>query len=128
MHCGLELSVGFGKAFGIKGMDQAEFQDWLSATGRLTSAQRAKAADALSPDADEKRSVATLERGIGKSRICPRCGEDGAVRKDVARGLVRYLCKSCERTFNAVTGTPLQGLHKKECWLSLGNPWRKARR
>lgn len=35
MHCRFRLSVGFGKAFGIKGMDQAEFQDWLSAAGKM---------------------------------------------------------------------------------------------
>ena len=92
-------------------MDRAEFQDWLSAAGRLTSAQRAEAADALSIDADEKRSVAAVERSVG---------EGGAVRKGMAHGLMRYLCKSCGRTFNAVTGTPLQGLHKKECGLSFG--------
>ena len=38
-------------------MDRAEFQNWLSAAGRLTSAQRAKAADALSIDANEKTSA-----------------------------------------------------------------------
>ena len=42
---------------GIKGMDRAEFQDWLAAANRRTSAQRAKAADALSIDANEKRSA-----------------------------------------------------------------------
>ena len=68
-------------------MDQAEFQHWLSATSRLTSAQRAEAADALSNDADEKGSVAAVERSVGESRICPRCGESGAVRKGMARGL-----------------------------------------
>lgn len=46
-------------------MDQAEFQDWLSEAGRLTSAQRAKAADALSTDTDEKISVAAVDRGVG---------------------------------------------------------------
>ena len=101
-------------------MDQAEFQDWLSASDRLTAAQRAEAARALSTDADEERSVAAVERSVGESRICPRCGEGGAVRKGRTRGLWRYLCKSCGRTFNAVTGTPLQGLHKKERWLSFG--------
>ena len=69
---------------------------------------------------DEKISVAAVERSVGDSRICPRCGEGGAVRKGMARGLMRYLCKSCGRTFNAVTGTPLQGLRKKERWLSYG--------
>ena len=95
-------------------MDQAEFQD------RLTAAKRAEAARALSTEADEERSVAAVERGVGESRICPRCGEGSAVRKGKARGLWRYLCKSCGRTFNAVTGTPLLGLHKKERWLSFG--------
>ena len=120
MHCRFMLWIEYGKAFGIKTMDQAEFQDWLSASDRLTAAQRAEAARALSTDADEERSVAAVERSVGESRICPRCGEGGAVRKGRTRGLWRYLCKSCGRTFNAVTGTPLQGLHKKERWLSFG--------
>ena len=42
------------------------------------------------------------------------------MRKGMERGLWRYLCKSCGRTFNAVTGMPLKGLHKKESWLSFG--------
>ena len=37
-----------------------------------------------------------------------------------ARGLRRYRCKGCGRTFNALTGTPLSGLHHKERWLSFG--------
>ena len=101
-------------------MDQAEFQDWLSVADRLTAAQRTEAARALSTEANEERSIAAVERGVGESRVCPRCGEGGAVRKGKARGLWRYLCKSCGRTFNAVTGTPLQGLHKKERWPSFG--------
>ena len=114
------LCIEYGKVFGIKTMDQAEFQDWLSASDRLTAAQRAEAARALSTDADEERSVAAVERSVGESRICPHCGEGGTVRKGRTRGLWRHLCKSCGRTFNAVTGTPLQGLHKKERWLSFG--------
>ena len=37
-----------------------------------------------------------------------------------ARGLRRYRCKGCGRTFNAATGVPLSGLHRKERWLSFG--------
>ena len=54
-------------------MDQAEFQDWSSVSGRRASAQRAEAARALLTEADEERSVAAVERGGGESRICPRC-------------------------------------------------------
>ena len=32
----------------------------------------------------------------------------------------RYLCRSCKRTFGAVTGTPLSGLHHKDVWLTFG--------
>ena len=41
MHCRFRLSVGFGKVFGIKGMDQAKFQDWMSAADCLTDAPSA---------------------------------------------------------------------------------------
>jgi hypothetical protein len=37
-----------------------------------------------------------------------------------ARGLQRYLCKACGRTFGALTGTRLSGLHRKEEWLTFG--------
>lgn len=58
---------------------------------------------AVSTDADEERSVAAVERSVGESRICPRCGEGGT------RGLWRYLCKSCGRTFNALNRPAASG-------------------
>ena len=36
------------------------------------------------------------------------------------KGLRRYQCKECRKTFNAATGTPLSGLHRKDKWLSFG--------
>ncbi len=37
-----------------------------------------------------------------------------------ADGLRRFRCKDCRRSFNALTGTPLARLRKKECWLDFG--------
>ena len=37
-----------------------------------------------------------------------------------ARGLRRYRCKACGKTFGALTGTALSGLHHKERWLGFG--------
>ncbi|MCD2519710.1 IS1595 family transposase, partial [Massilia sp. G4R7] len=34
-----------------------------------------------------------------------------------ASGLQRYRCLGCRRSFNALTGTPLARLRKRECWL-----------
>ena len=36
----------------------------------------------------------------------------------MARGLRRIQCKACKKTFNAATGTALQGLHKRDRWLT----------
>ena len=36
----------------------------------------------------------------------------------MGRGLRRYRCKACRKTFNATTGTSLHGLHKKDRWLA----------
>ena len=35
----------------------------------------------------------------------------------ISNGMQRYRCKSCLKTFNAATGTPLARLRKKEKWL-----------
>lgn len=39
------------------------------------------------------------------------------VRNGVARGLQRYKCRDCGRTFNALTGTTLARLRYRERWL-----------
>lgn len=38
------------------------------------------------------------------------------VRNDVTRGLQRYRCRDCGRTFNALTGTQLVRLRHRERW------------
>ena len=49
-----------------------------------------------------------------------------------ASGLRRFYCPHCKKTFNALTGTPLAHLHKKERWfdfaqsLSEGETVRKS--
>lgn len=47
---------------------------------------------------------------------CPHCGCRKLERWGRANGLPRYRCGDCRRTFNALTGTSLARLRKKECW------------
>ena len=101
-------------------MDNAVFQAWLSAVEGLTASQLEEALAVLSGQAPRAASVAAVERGLCEERRCPHCATPGAIRRGTARGLRRYRCKGCGRTFNAVTGTPLAGLHKKERWLAFG--------
>ena len=65
-------------------------------------------------------AVAAIELQIDTERRCPHCQAGGAVRRGTTRGLRRYSCKRCGKTFNALSGTALSGLHHKERWLALG--------
>ena len=47
---------------------------------------------------------------------CPHCGGRRLQRWGGASGLPRYRCGDCQHTFNALTGTPLARLRKKEHW------------
>jgi transposase-like protein len=39
------------------------------------------------------------------------------IRNGHANGLQRYRCRECCKTFSALTGTPLNRLHKRGKWL-----------
>jgi transposase-like protein len=66
---------------------------------------------------DERRvrtkALRVIETAKGPVK-CPRCTFDRVVKNGRARGLQRYRCVGCGKTFNATTGTPLAGLHHKE--------------
>lgn len=48
---------------------------------------------------------------------CPHCNVHGKFKKNgTYRGRQRYLCKSCDRTFNDFTSTPLHGTKYPEKW------------
>src|SRR3954464_11934908 len=101
-------------------MERKAFQVWLSRADTLTQAQKAETGEILAGRSAGEASFAAIELGIGEDRCCPRCGATGAVANGKARGLQRYLCKACGRTFGALTGTRLSGLHRKEDWLTFG--------
>ncbi|QYG02905.1 MULTISPECIES: IS1595 family transposase [Massilia] len=60
--------------------------------------------------------IALIEQAaIGK--CCPRCGGARSHRCGQASGLQRWRCLACGRSYNALSGTPLAHLRKKEHWL-----------
>src|SRR3954469_22509839 len=101
-------------------MERKAFQAWVSGADALTAAQKAAAGEILAGRPVGAASLAAIELGIGEDRRCPRCEATGAVANGKARGLQRYLCKTCGRSFGALTGTRLCGLHRKEDWLTFG--------
>jgi transposase-like protein len=68
----------------------------------------------------DKQLVGESVAAIGHRKVetsgCPHCASRAIGAWGYSDGLPRYRCKSCRRTFNALTKTPMAGLQKKEQW------------
>jgi transposase-like protein len=98
-------------------MRQRDLKKLKAMVAELTFAQRGALMDELAAEDDAAASVGIIE-ARGKSNRCPHCGSEHLVRNGSASGLQRYKCRSCHRTFNALTGTPLARLRQKPKWLA----------
>jgi transposase-like protein len=61
--------------------------------------------------------IALIEQAA-RGRPCPRCACPRIHRCGQASGLQRFRCLGCGRSYNALTGTPLARLRKKEHWMA----------
>src|SRR5262245_16416432 len=98
-------------------MKAKDFRALLAELGSLTSVQRNALMVALSSRRSGDEVIAVIEAEFAKAPACGHCGSEAFSRWGVATGMKRYMCKGCERTFNALTGTPLAHLQKREKWL-----------
>ncbi|WP_287815550.1 IS1595 family transposase [Pseudomonas sp.] len=87
----------------------------LSATP-LSGADLARLRAWLAGICDPTECLALIE-AAATGRPCPHCGGARLHKSGAASGLQRYRCLGCGRTFNALTGTPLARLRKREHWL-----------
>jgi transposase-like protein len=74
-----------------------------------------------SPSAKADSTLSNMEEIRGArfhdGLICPHCKVNSKFKKNgTYRGRQRYLCKSCDRTFNDFTSTPLHGTKYPEKW------------
>jgi transposase-like protein len=60
--------------------------------------------------------IQTIEASFQAEPECPHCQSKKLQKWGSAHELQRYRCKACKKTFNALTGTPLAQLHKRELW------------
>ena len=117
-------------------MRAQDFPGWLAAIAGLScSATRGSRASASEGGRGRRRAgrfsgaftgKATRQADGGRvwnaerveSRGCPHCAGREIVGWGRSDGLLRFRCKSCGRTFNALTRTPMAHLRKKEKWLA----------
>jgi len=79
--------------------------------------QRQLVNDLLANISEEHISISVLlsrEEQLTKTGVeCPYCKSSSIVGYGIQKGLKRYKCKSCKRTFSPITGTAVDRIHKK---------------
>jgi transposase-like protein len=95
------------------------FEEWFAMVSaiRLSAAELARLREWIASIADPAECLAMIER-MALGRPCPHCRHPRRHRCGEANGLQRFRCLGCRRTFNALTGTPLARLRKRERWLA----------
>ena len=104
--------------FWIKGgvMDSLQFQHLIAALGELTEVQRQTVAAKLCGHGELAEVTSVIEARFGAQILCPYCKSMNVGSWGRACGLKRYRCRECRKSFNALTGTPLARLRKREAW------------
>jgi transposase-like protein len=110
-------------------MKSEDFSVWLSGISGMSAAQRTDGLAALEKAAADaspgmKMKGKRREDALGTTGVerverqgCPHCASREIVGWGRSDRLLRYRCKACGRTFNALTKTPMAHLRKKEKWL-----------
>ena len=115
-------------------MKAEDFAAWLSAISGMNEGQRTEAIAALEKAiavgteggasakkagqrSRQKDALGTTSHERVAAQGCPHCAGREVVGWGRSHGLLRFRCKSCGRTFNALTKTPMAHLRKKEKWL-----------
>ena len=98
-------------------MRKFELKRITSALRQMSPSQRKIVATELEALDAQPASTTIVEGRFAGEIACPHCNTAGAVRHGHANGLQRYRCRECRKTFTALTGTPLNGLHKRGKWL-----------
>lgn len=84
---------------------------------RLTLRQRELLKKRLDELDEQQKGLAVIESSSAtEPRCCPHCQGTALYRHGHVSGLQRYRCRTCRRTFNALTGTALARLRKKGKW------------
>jgi transposase-like protein len=89
----------------------------LLSAAQLSAPDLARLREWIAGIAHPAECIALIEHAT-RGRPCPRCACPRVHRCGQASGLQRFRCLGCGRTYNALTGTPLARLRKKEHWLA----------
>lgn len=98
-------------------MKKKDFSFLLAQVSALSAKQRSQLVEALSHTQRTPQAAELINDEFSAKPVCPQCSSAFVHKWGMVSGLQRYRCKECRRTFNALTGTPMAHLRKKELWL-----------
>ncbi|MDD7985400.1 IS1595 family transposase [Lentisphaera marina] len=99
-------------------MKQVQFNKIVAQFQNLSHDQRLQLRKEIEHCSELKEVCDLLESRIETRPYCPHCESSNFIKHGFRNNLTRYRCKSCFKTFNALTGTPLAKLRKKELWMT----------
>ena len=91
-------------------MDTNTFLKLLRSLSQLTAQQLERAQEHIHHHLQRDLLNQTLAEQHGHRPDCPYCQSQRVIHWGQSRGLLRYRCKDCSRTFNQLHGTPLHRL------------------
>ncbi|MGI4718637.1 MAG: IS1595 family transposase [Janthinobacterium lividum] len=97
-------------------MQAAGFRKWIGRLTQLDRKQREQLLALLRPAVGLDQVCAAIE-GARPAPACPSCAGERRHRHGHDRGVQRYRCCACGRTYSALTGTPLARLRHRAKWL-----------
>ncbi len=98
-------------------MEILQFKETLEELGSYNTQQFRTIEEAIGVIKAEKVVSVELETPI-EDVVCAHCSSNQFQRWGKRNDLQRYKCKTCKKTFNSLTGTPLARLKRKGHWLS----------
>ena len=98
-------------------MKAQDFKDFIAQLDVLSEVQREALMATLKGKGAANEASALIETQFAAAPCCGHCKSERIKLWGHASGLRRYKCRDCERTFNALTGTPLAQLHRRDAWL-----------
>ena len=98
-------------------MRKSKFNSFLNSLSELTINQLQSLLCRVSELKTDAFVVAeTVDKG--QNLGCPHCSSSNSHKWGRLRGLQRYRCKNCKKTYTALTGTPIANLHRIDLWMN----------
>ena len=107
-------------------MNKKQFSELMNRIKLLQPKQLDSLLEAAKRVRHEPTPAKIIDTQFAVNSACPRCACDSIRKWGLESGIQRYRCNGCNRTFNALTGTPMARLRKKDLWLDYSEVLRQG--